>query len=167
MNIPILVVSCDLYKDVWPAFFQSFFKYWSDCPFPIYLVSNNSSYSDSRVLPLLVGDDVDYSSNLIKAVQSIQEEWLIFWIDDRPPATSVDTAQLVRLIELAQEKDAGYLKLIPCHPFALVSEKEEIGEIPKNSRYLVSMTVALWKKSTLLKVLEAGESAWDIEKRVG
>lgn len=44
---------------------------------------------------------------------------------------------------------------------------EEIGEIPKGSRYRISMTVALWKKETLLKILKAGETAWDIEKRGG
>lgn len=166
-SIPILVVSCDSYQDVWHPFFASFFKNWSDCPYPIHLVSNISRYPDSRVSPILVGADIDYSSNLIKAVSRISQEWLIFWIDDRPPAVSVDTAELVRLIKLAQAKDAGYLRLIPCNPLAFVDEEEEIGELPKGTRYRVSMTIALWRKSTLLKVLQAGESAWDIEKRGG
>ncbi|MTJ49748.1 hypothetical protein [Dolichospermum sp. UHCC 0259] len=49
----------------------------------------------------------------------------------------------------------------------MVNEAEEIGELPKGSRYRISMTVALWKKETLLKILKAGETAWDIEKRGG
>lgn len=167
VNIPILVVSCDAYQDVWHPFFYYFFKNWRDCPYPVYLVSNKLKYPDSRVSPLLVGSDVDYSSNLIKALHQIPDEWLIFWIDDRPPAIPVDTARLAKLILLAQEKDAGCLKLIPCNPLSLTDEKDAIGEIPKNSQYLVSMTIALWKKSTLLKVLQPGESAWDIEKRGG
>ncbi|WP_414585494.1 hypothetical protein [Scytonema sp. PCC 10023] len=167
MNIPILVVSCDAYKDVWHPFFHCFFKNWSDCPFPIYLVSNTLKYSNPRVSPLLIGPDIDYSSNLIKALTQIPQEWLIFWIDDRPPAIPVDTVRLVKLIQLAQTKEVGYLKLIPCNPPALVDEGEEIGEVPKGSRYRVSMTIALWKKSTLLTILKPGETAWDIEKRGG
>jgi hypothetical protein len=110
---------------------------------------------------------MDYSSNLIKALSLITEDWVIFWVEDRPPASPVDTDRLVKLIQLAQAKDAGYLKLIPCNPPAFVNKVEEIGEIPKGSRYRISMTVALWKKETLLKILKAGETAWDIEKKGG
>jgi hypothetical protein len=166
-SIPILVVSCDRYQDVWHPFFQSFFKNWTDCPYPVHLVSNTFQYPDLRVSTITVGADVDYSSNLIKAVSQVSQEWLIFWVDDRPPASPVDTDQLVKLIKLAQSKNAGYLRLIPCNPPAFVDEAEEIGELPKGTRYRVSMTIALWKKSTLLEVLRAGETAWDIEKRGG
>jgi hypothetical protein len=167
MTIPILVVSCDKYQDIWHPFFHCFFKNWSDCPYPIYLVSNTLKYPDERVSPLLINPDMDYSSNLIKALSLIPQDWVIFWVEDRPPAHPVDTDRLVQLIQLAQAKDAGYFKLIPCNPPALVHETEEIGEIPKGSHYRISMTVALWKKETLLKILKAGETAWDIEKRGG
>jgi hypothetical protein len=167
MTIPILVVSCDKYQDVWHPFFHCFFKNWSDCPYPVYLVSNTLKYPDDRVSPLLINPDMDYSSNLIKALSLIPEDWVIFWVEDRPPASPVDTDRLVKLIQLAQAKDAGYLKLIPCNPPAFVNKVEEIGEIPKGSRYRISMTVALWKKETLLKILKAGETAWDIEKKGG
>lgn len=166
MSIPILVVSCDAYQDVWHPFFHCFFKNWSDCPFPVHLVSNKLKYSDERVSSIFVGTDVDYSSNLINALNQIPEEWIIFWVEDRPPARQVDTSRLIKLIELAQSKNAGYLKLIPINPPAPLGP-EEIGEIPKGSRYRISMTVALWKKSTLLKILKAGESAWEIEKGGG
>ncbi|WYL98309.1 MAG: hypothetical protein HEQ19_00985 [Gloeotrichia echinulata CP02] len=65
MTIPILIVSCDAYQDVWHPFFHCFFKNWTDCPYPIHLVSNTLKYIDSRVSPLLIGHDMDYSSNLI------------------------------------------------------------------------------------------------------
>jgi hypothetical protein len=167
MSIPIMVVSCDAYQDVWTPFFQLFFKHWPDCPFPLYLVANEQRYDDDRVQTILVGEDVDYSSNLIKAVEQIEQEWLIFWVDDRPPAEPVDTERLLQLIQTAQARDAGYFRLLASNPPTLETVTDEIGELPKGSNYRVSMTVALWKKSTLLKVLKAGENAWDIEKRGG
>jgi hypothetical protein len=166
-DIPILVVSCDAYQDLWHPFFNCFFKYWSDCPFPVYLVSNTVKYNSEKVLPLLVGSDVDYSSNLIKALSLIEDDWVILWIEDRPPAIQVDTSGLLKLIHLAQSRGASYLRLIPFGPPAFVSKKEIIGELSKGTPYRVSMTVSLWKKSTLLKILKPGETAWDIEKRGG
>jgi hypothetical protein len=167
MSIPILVVSCDAYQDVWAPFFQLFFKHWLDCPLPVHLVSNTKTYNDDRVQSILVGEDIDYSSNLIKAVTQIEQDWLIFWVDDRPPVKPVNTTQLLKLIQSAQEQDVGYFRLLASNPPTLADTTDEIGELPKKTPYRVSMTVALWKKSTLLKVLQAGESAWDIEKRGG
>ncbi len=39
-ELAILVCSCDKYADVWEPFFKLFFKFWPDCPYPIYLLSN-------------------------------------------------------------------------------------------------------------------------------
>ena len=51
----VVVSSCDAYSDAWKPFFKLFFKYWSDCPFPIYLVTNtrepikiNGAYSTTH-----------------------------------------------------------------------------------------------------------------------
>lgn len=167
MNISILVMSCDAYRDIWHPFFHCFFKHWSDCPYPIYLASNDLQYPDPRVTTILTGSETDYSTKLTTAVNQIPHDWLIYWNEDRPLEAPVNTERLLRLIHLAQAKDAGYFKFNTCNPPALVDAGEEIGEIPKGTRYRVSMTICLWKKSALLKVLQAGESVWDIEKRGG
>ena len=167
MPIPILVVSCDQYSDVWEPFFTCFHKYWPDCPFPISLVSNFERYDDPRVHSILTGEEVDYSSNLIKALDQIESDWLIFWVDDRPPKQKVNTSKLLNYIRLAQNKDAGYFKLLPYNCPPALDGNEPIGQVPKGIPFRVSMTVALWKKSTLLKILEPGESIWDIERRGG
>ena len=45
----ILVVSFDAYQDLWPVFFQAFFKYWPDCPYRVYLGANTATYVHPRV----------------------------------------------------------------------------------------------------------------------
>jgi hypothetical protein len=67
----ILVVSCDGYQDLWKPFFSCFLKYWPDCPFPVYLGSNNLTYPDCRVRSLAIEIYIDYSSNLIKMLHNI------------------------------------------------------------------------------------------------
>lgn len=164
-DIGILVVSCDAYKDLWVPFFYCFFKYWPDCPYPLYLGSNESTYEDPRVSPILIGRDVDYSSNLLAMLGRFPHEWLILWIEDRVLSAPTRSERVQRLIGLAQRRGVAYLKLIANHPFALLSDaSEEIGDISKGARYRVCVTVALWQKKMLQQLLHPGETAWDIER---
>ena len=164
-DIAILVVSCDAYQDLWHPFFHCLFKNWPDCPYPIFLGSNTISYSDSRVQPVMVGKDLDYSSNLINMLKQIPHEWVILWIEDRVLSAPVDTSRLIKMIQLAQSRGAGYFRLIAHHPFAWSKDKsQEISEIPKGSYYRSSITVALWRKSVLTKLIRPGETAWDLER---
>jgi hypothetical protein len=165
-GVAILVVSCDAYKDLWHPFFHCFFKYWPDCPYPVFLGSNFVSYQDDRVKAVLVGRDVDYSSNLFKMLENIEHEYIILWIEDRILSKPVDTSRIQNLVNLAKNQNVGYLRLIALWPFAVPRDKlQEFGEISKGHKYRISITVALWKKSVLLKLLRPGETAWDLERQ--
>ncbi len=165
-DVAILVVSCDAYRDLWEPFFRCFFKYWPDCPYQVYLGANSATYPDARVRTLTVGADVDYSSNLVAMLQRIEAPWVITWIEDRALGARVDTLRLADLVAAAQEQGAGFLKLIASHPYAIPDDPaQEIGEIPKGTRYRVCMTVALWNKQVLLRLLRPGETAWQIERQ--
>jgi hypothetical protein len=148
------------------VFFECLFKYWPDCPFQIYLGSNEATYKDSRIKPLMVGPDVDYTSNLISMVRRIPEEWIFFWMEDWPPAARVDTRRFEDWMMKAQRQGAAYLRPIAIHPFAYSCDRtQEVCPIPKGSRYRISMNVAVWNKRILLKLLKPGETAWDIERK--
>lgn len=164
-DVAILVVSCDRYQDLWRPFFRCFFKYWPDCPYPVYLGSNRATYSDPRVRPLLVGDDVDYSSNLLSMLAVIPHDWVILWIEDRVLSAPVSTERLAALIRGAQEQDAAYLKLLATHPFAIPDvPSRDFGELPRGTAYRVCITLALWNKFELLHLLRRGETAWELER---
>lgn len=170
MNIPegspsvaVLVVSCDRYSDLWEPFFKCWFKYWPDCPYPVYLGTGRFAYPDSRVKSLLVGDDISYSDNLRKLLEIIDEEWVIFWVEDRFLSAKVDTDWLIRLVVTAQKERAGCLKLIPEDPLAYRTGDAYWGVLNKRTKYRVSMTIAIWRKQTLLSILRTGESAWELE----
>lgn len=163
-DIALLVVTCDAYKDLWRPYFQCLFKYWPDCPYPIYLGSNNSVYPDPRVKPITIGDDKDYSSNLLAMLEHLDSPWVLLWIEDCLLSAPVNTARLTKLISDAQMQGAGYVKLIATFPYAYTSSKtEEVAVVPKGIRYRVNIGVTLFKKDVLVNLLRSGESAWDIE----
>lgn len=169
-NVVILVVSWDGYRDLWRPFFHCFFKYWPDCPYRVFLGSNHLSYTDSRVSPVFVGPDVDYSSNLLKMLRQLDTEWVILWVDDCLLSAQVNTTRVRNLIEVAQSEKAGHLRLnvAPLYVaplFAINNKDREISEMPTEAPYRVSIGLSLWRKSTLVRVLRPGETAWDIERR--
>lgn len=163
-EIALLVVTCDAYRDLWKPYFECLFKYWPDCPYPIYLGSNLLNYDDPRVNPITIGADTDYSSNLLAMLEKIDSQWIILWIEDFLLSAPVDTARIAKLISDAQEQDAGYVKLIASFPYAYTNNKnDQIAMVPKGIRYRVNIGVTLFKKDVLIKLLRCGESAWEIE----
>jgi hypothetical protein len=166
MAVPaaLLVVSCDAYQDLWEPFFTLLFRYWTDCPFRIYLGSNYLKYPDRRVEPLAIGEDRDWSSNLLQMLELmpaggvllLQEDFLI----DRP----VQTERVTRLIEYADVKQAACLRLMPIPgPDRMCADNPDVGEIGKGADYRVSLQAAWWRKESLAAVARAGESPWQFE----
>ncbi|HCT94555.1 MAG: hypothetical protein A2X19_06780 [Bacteroidetes bacterium GWE2_39_28] len=165
-DVSIMVVSCDKYKDLWDPFFKCFNKYWSDCPYPIYLASNEFTYdSDPTITPILIGPDKDYSTNLIEMIKHIKTSWILLWFEDCFITSNIDTPRILRLVAAAQEYKAGYLKLTVDYPLIFTKDKnQEIGPIPKGIKYRSGIGLALYHKGTLQKLLEPGESAWQIDR---
>jgi len=53
----VLIASCDAYSDAWAPFFALMKKYWPDCPYPIYLISNYQDPGICGVRPILLKED--------------------------------------------------------------------------------------------------------------
>ncbi len=163
-GVSVLVVSCDRYASLWAPFFRTFFKYWPDCPYPVFLGCGELLAPDPRVTTLATGEDIDYSTNLLAMLRRIPSEWVIFWVEDRMVSGRVDTAKVAELVAAAQEQGAAYLKLIPEHPLAYGERERDWGPVPPGTVYRISMTVCLWRKSALERILRPGDNAWQIEK---
>lgn len=161
----ILVASCDHYSDLWDPFFYEFSAHWKDCPFPVYLGSNTQSTNADGVKTILTGSDVDYSSNLLLMLEKIESPWILFWIDDRFLGNDVHTADFVNLLEFAQKNPVGYVKLNASFPYAHQDDVGAgFGRLSKAIDYLACLSICLWKKDLLMRLLKHGETAWEFEK---
>lgn len=163
MNASILISSCDKYSGLWDPFFYLFFRYWKDCPYDIYLLTNNIKYPDHRVTTITVGQDKGWASNLTKSLRAINTKYLLYLQEDYFIKSKVPTKEIVKIIDQVTELNCGYLRLQPNPQPNLPYFIENIGEISKNTPYRVSLQAALWKKQTLEKLLVEGESGWDME----
>src|SRR5208283_4870127 len=163
-DISVLVVSCDKYRDLWAPFFTLFFRYWPDCPYPVYLCANATSYEDPRVSPLLAGADISWSSNLKRCLEQFPSKYFILLQEDFLFTKPVDTPRIRELVDYFHERGAACLRLFPSPlPEKTMRDNPGVGEILRGAAYRVSLQAAIWEKAALHELLVEGESPWDLE----
>jgi hypothetical protein len=145
----LLVVSCDAYQDLWEPFFTLLFRYWPDCPYRVFLGSNYATYPDRRVTSLAIGEDRNWSSNLVKMLESIPSDGVLLLQEDFLVDRPVQTERITQLIGYAEVKEAACLRLMPIPgPDDPCGDHPELGMIRKGAAYRVSLRFAVWEVRT-------------------
>lgn len=164
LDCAVVVSSCDAFSDAWGPFFTLFFRYWPDCPFPIYLISNAETYPDSRVRPLLIGPDQGWANNTETALERLKLPYILWMLEDLLLEQPVDTAYIRRLFEEMKARHVATIRLFPSPPpDDTISEDLALGSIHISSPYRVSLLAGLWDTSVFLGLMQRGENAWQME----
>ena len=161
-KVAILVSSYDGAQDLWLPVSQSYEKYWSDCPYKIYLGTNFKDPNLSIFEALKIGNENSWSDNLFKCLNKIKEEYIILIFDDVFLYKKINTEKITSIVDEAVIKNWSYLRLSPRPKFDRYVSKN-IGIINKNRLYRTSTAWALFKKDVLIDLLDKKESAWDFE----
>jgi hypothetical protein len=156
-DFAVLITSSDKYADLWCGFFSLFWRYWPDCPFKIYLVSNTIGLDDTRVTNILVGPDKCWTDTMLKCLPRMRERHLLIWGEDLFLCRRVDSRRVIEICRWVAGVDANYMRLnaVPrpdkrCNRLA--------GVVSRGTLYRASTTVTLWKREVLLNLLTAGET---------
>ncbi len=161
-SLGILVLSCDKYSAFWKIFFERLNRFWPACDYNRYLLSNHGRYDDPLVETIAVGDDVDWSSNLKKAVSVIDEENILLMLDDAPLSEEVDSVVFNEIYRAFLDQGMNYINL-KSSPAPQETIDDLYGELGPGLLYRTSLAPTIWKKSILLQILKDGESAWQFE----
>ena len=170
INTAILILSCDKYADVWEPFFLFFKKYWSDCPFPVYLGTNQKQFSFYKVKQIFSNRNTTWSDELKVILEQIPEKYIIIILEDYFIYESVNNDKISEIIEVMKKNDAAYMKLgaFPAKynelwPYTTLSGADDIGVIAKDSKYRLCLQTAIWNKDVLLSLLNPTENPWQFE----
>ena len=166
-SVAVLVSSCDAFFDAWRPFFFFFRKHWGDCPFPVFLIVNRLRVRSRFVQPISVGADREWASNMMSALESIQQPYLLYFQEDYFLNGRVNNSRLADDFAYAFDNNAasfcfhsrGQLE----SNFKPLSDR--FGIVPPESDGRTRLQVTLWKKKALRAALRSGESAWDMEAR--
>lgn len=169
-DIAVLVLSCDKYSDIWPVFFDFFFKYWNDCPFKIYLASNHLNFVNNRVTNIHSETVSDWSSETKLILQQVKEKYVLLILDDYFIYKPVDMQVLSDSIRVMKKRDAIFLKL-GCFPashrslwmYDIIAETPFIGIIRNWQEYRINLQLGIWNKELLYSLLKMGETPWQFE----
>ena len=162
-NCAVLIVSCDKYKDLWGPCITLFRRFWNDCPYPVYLLSNTVKADFPNVTSIATGSDISWSDNLLIALNSLECSHVLLYIEDLFLIDTVDSKTIQSLIQRCIDEDWNYLRLNPT-PKGDALIDDSISEISPGTVYRSSVVFSVWKIDILKQMLKKGESAWDFEE---
>lgn len=160
----VVVSTCDAYCDAWPPFLELFDRYWPDCPWQVWWISNRLRVEHTRVRTFPSGEDLGWASNLLKLLNDQQPDSIIYLQEDYFLQSPVDSDRLASVIDFARNSSVGYIRLAGSpdpdlehnNPFGL-------GELSRDMKFRCSLQAAWWDVSTLRKILVPGENGWQME----
>lgn len=164
----ILVSSCDFFSDVWKPMICAFFQNWEDCPYPIYFVSNFKELDDKRVNFIKVGKDISYGTNLRKALDQIDADYIIYFMEDYFLDAKVNTSDIEKHVDYCENHGINFMKLASDN---LVETRKDVVDgiyrkNPMDNKYAINTVVAIWTKKMLYDLTLPEYSPWDFERNV-
>lgn len=170
LSIPLVIPSCDKYSDLWAPFFNFLFKFWPDCPKPVYLFSNTLDFSDNRVQVIKTGAPLNWSSEIKKGLQKVEATYVLLILEDYFVYEPVSQSYIEKLGVIAQNQNADFLR-IGCFPsrynsywpYDSLPGHQGLGIIRPGSKYRINLQTAIWKKEALCELLVDGENPWEFE----
>lgn len=168
MKTAVVISSCDLYSDCWIPMIYSFRKYWNDCPYPINIISNFEALDEEGITFIKVGEHKGFGSNMRRALQVIDAEIIILFLEDFFLADSVDNDMINNHIQYCYRRNISYLKIDSCD--IIYRDSLRIGSSsycvnPLDIRYSLNLSIAIWRKDVLMSLCVDGFSAWDFERK--
>mgnify|MGYP006077649639 CR=1 FL=1 len=164
----LIVLTCDNYSDLWPMFINFSEKYWPDCPYDKYFITNNKDIPESSFDCIKIGKDDSWSDGLLKAIAALKSkyDYLLITLEDSPIIEYVDQDKLNIITDEFFDARGNFLSLFTQYDNGKPTRKYNnyFGVIDKGSLYRPTCVYSLWKISVLEDLLVRDENAWDFER---
>ena len=164
-KVSILISSCDKFKDIWPIFSFYFDKNWSDCKLNKYFLSNNENSDIAGFDSIMVGDDISWSSNLSIALKQIPTDYVFIMLDDVFIDQKVDNNDFNKIVTDFIKFNGNYLKFLAQPKSNIKSNSPYFNTLPPKSLYRATAVFTIWRKETLLELIDLNENPWEFEDR--
>lgn len=162
--IPILVTSCWKMRDTWNPYWKFAEKFAPECKKDFVLVTDE--YDDALGWDgkkFVVGKDLGYSKNLLKAIEAARGNTVLLTMDDMFLMGKPDLDYIQDKAWMLDSGELGMFRLYPCPGPDTIAEGSSWGVISRDARYRVSTMAALWRKEVLIRLLERTGDPWDFE----
>lgn len=160
-DVAVVMITCEKFQQAWDPFFTLFEKYWPDCPYKVYMITDFGEHPFPNMIT--IGKDMGFSSNLKYGLSNIPEEYIIYFQEDYFFMNVFNTEKIREYVEYMKNNDVGCVRLAPCPDPTAPSEKEDLGALQPGDDYRISTQTAIWNKKLLDSLLFDGETGGDFE----
>jgi hypothetical protein len=161
----LVILSCDARRDLWDPCLALYRRYWPDCPYPIFLVSDTIEARIPPARSLRAGAVLAWSDVVRRALMALPHEHVLLMLDDFFLSRPVDTPTVETKRRQLERAGSVCLRLGPWPgPTTSLAWAPELGEHEPGRPYRTSLQPALWRRRSLIELLVPGESPWDFER---
>jgi len=161
-SFAVLVLSCDKYSDVWPAFFKCFRENFPAGDWPVYLGSNTKECHEPGIVTVLSGSDPDWSTSYKRILEQIPQKKIFVILEDLFLSSKVNVDEFTALVKFMFEREVNHIKYWANPLPDLPTDNRLVGEYAKGAPFR-STVCGLWDRDCLLSLLIEGENPWDFE----
>ena len=173
--LTILVQSCDKYSDVWPIFFDCFFKQWSDCPYRVVLNTETKTYCHSgfniECFQIYKGytdsdlKNVSWSERFMETLEKIDTDYTLVFLEDffiREPVNQIKFEEFLSKVQRINGFGAVYFNYNNKPVF--YDNTYDLYYIHNDANRRINSVCGLWKTNVLMETLVSGENPWEYER---
>lgn len=169
-KLSLLVLSCDKYSDLWDNFFKLRDKFWPDCPFEWYLITESKAYSYPNVNIIHTGQNLNWTGRIRYALEKVKSPYIGCYLDDFYISKNVDNSIIVELIKRMELEHIDYINVSDVFdslikmPEPHVYYDKYLLKIPCHKKYGISTASAIWDRKYLIDIIgDSDINAWQFE----
>ena len=162
-------MSCDAYSDVWEPFTKGWDKFWPNCPFNCYLISETIPFHHKSIKNILTKRQMKWGEMLLYALSKIKTDNVIYLQEDYILREKVNERKLFDYLAIYESLEAAYLRLLPWPgPDRKHPQFENIGLLDPDSKYRTSLQASVWRNEVLRSLVRPSDDgrfeSWSIER---
>lgn len=163
--VSVLISSFDGYAFCWPAVCHGFSKYWPDCPYPIFLMSNVRDYEHPGIRMLHVDGGKDWTARMLSALSQLDSPYILYFQEDYWIREKVESARIAEYVGHMETHALNYIRLVakppPDEPFP---HDSRLGVVADDAPYRASVQNSLWRREVFRNLLCPGETVQAFEQ---
>lgn len=165
-RMSIFIDSYDGNKDIWKNLFDIFDRFWQDCPYTRYLVTNNTSFDRDNLTILKTGDEIDWFTTTMIALKRIPTKYVWLFLDDYYLSKPIANDDVEEILDYMDNNDVFFYRL---------SLRGDLDRsvirhwITGDFVYAINLQPVIWNRERFIYYLEdlhnkGCKSPWEFEK---
>lgn len=163
----MLILSCELFSDLWDAHVKQLETYWPDRGMDTYIVTDAEHPMDlERVKVMATGAGLEFSERLAIALNQISTEYVFITLDDYFLRKPVSNEQINGLLTMMDHEKLDYVRLFK-HPEKAKGNRlkkyKNIFWIKTEQGYSVNLYSGIWRRDFMRKTIRDVRDPWRFE----